>query len=397
MKVNFRKILEKPPERAAKDKQTVSDKPAILHTESSDGWGGQEIRILLEAKELRKRGYNVVLACQEQSGLAREARAAGVPVLHVKMRSHFDLFAIWKLRKLMRLNNFQIVNTHSSRDSWVASFASKLAGVPALIRTRHLSVPISTHPLNIVYRLPDVIVTTSEATRNFIIERNQIDEGSVVSIPTGAVLERFDPSYRASHLKGELGLSEDAPVIAKVAVLRSWKRHDVFLLAARRVLEREPKARFLIVGDGPQRENLERKVKELGLERAVIMTGHRTDVPALLSITDVSCLVSDSAEGVPQTVTQSLAMGKAVIGTNVGGIPELIVDGVTGYLIPPEDPDILADRILALLNDPAKAQAMGRAGRRLIEERYTCEIMVERLERLYREVLTAKTKVAAQV
>ncbi len=396
MKVNFRKILEKPPELAAKDEQTVPDKPSVLHTESSDGWGGQEIRILLEAKELRKRGYNVVLACQEHSGLSREARAAGVPVLHVKMRSHFDLFAIWKLRKLMRLNNFQIVNTHSSRDSWVASFASKLAGVPALIRTRHLSVPISTHPLNIVYRLPDVIVTTSEATRNFIIERNQIDEGSVVSIPTGAVLERFDPSYRASHLKGELGLSEDAPVIAKVAVLRSWKRHDVFLLAARRVLEREPEARFLIVGDGPQRENLERKVKELGLERAVIMTGHRTDVPALLSIADVSCLVSDSAEGVPQTVTQSLAMGKAVIGTNVGGIPELIVDEVTGYLIPPEDPDILADRILSLLNDPAKAQAMGRAGRRLIEERYTCEIMVERLERLYREVLTAKTKVAAQ-
>ena len=189
---------------------------------------------------------------------------------------------------------------------------------------------------------------------------------------------------------------EIVPVIAKVAVLRSWKRHDVFLLAARRVLEREPEARFLIVGDGPQRENLERKVKELGLERAVIMTGHRTDVPAILSITDVSCLVSDSAEGVPQTVTQSLAMGKAVIGTNVGGIPELIVDEVTGYLIPPEDPDILADRILSLLNDPAKAQAMGRAGRRLIEERYTCEIMVERLERLYREVLTAKTKVAAQ-
>ncbi|MCH6567573.1 MAG: hypothetical protein IH801_04305 [Nitrospinae bacterium] len=79
MKVNFRKILEKPPERAAKDKQTVPDKPAVLHTESSDGWGGQEIRILLEAKELRKRGYNVVLACQEQSGLSREARAAGVP------------------------------------------------------------------------------------------------------------------------------------------------------------------------------------------------------------------------------------------------------------------------------------------------------------------------------
>jgi glycosyltransferase involved in cell wall biosynthesis len=182
-----------------------------------------------------------------------------------------------------------------------------------------------------------------------------------------------------------------------VAVLRSWKRHDVFLHAARKVLLHEPRARFLIVGEGPQRKNLERRIKQMGLRESVLMTGYRTDVPAILSITDVSCLVSDSAEGVPQAVTQSLAMGKATVGTNVGGIPELIVDGVTGFLIPPKDPDILAERILALLDDPAKARAMGQAGRRLIEQRFTSENMVEQLERLYQEILTAKTLVAAEV
>ncbi|MEE8219475.1 MAG: glycosyltransferase [bacterium] len=384
-------------ERVSRGEKTVPTRPAVLHTESSDGWGGQEIRILLEAKELRKRGYNVVLACQKHSGLSREAQAAGLPVLHVTMRNNFDLVAIWKLCRIMRWNKFHIVNTHSSRDSWVASFASKLAGVPALIRSRHLSVPIATHLLNIVYHLPDVIITTCESTRRDMIERNRINENSIVSIPTGVVLDRYDPDYRAPHLKSELGLADEAPIITMVAVLRSWKRHDIFLQAARKVLAHEPSARFLIVGEGPQRKNLERRIKQLGLGESVLMTGYRTDVPAILSITDVSCLVSDSAEGVPQAVTQSLAMGKATVGTNVGGIPELIVDGVTGFLIPPKDPDILAERILALLDDPAKARAMGQAGRRLIEQRFTSENMVEQLERLYQEILTAKTRVAAEV
>ncbi len=382
----FAQVLQ----RVARGEEMVPDKPAVLHTESSDGWGGQEIRILLEAEELRKRGYEVVLACQKNSGLSRNAQAAGVPVEHVTMRSYFDVFAILRLRSFIRRRNFQIVNTHSSRDSWVASFASKLAGVPALIRTRHLSVPIATHLFNIVYHLPDVIITTCESTRMDMIERNRLDEHSIVSIPTGVVLDRYDPDYRAPHLKRQLGIPEEAPVISKVAVLRSWKRHDVFLRAARAVLSKVPEARFLIVGEGPQRRNLERLIRQLGLERSVIMTGYRTDVPDILSITDISCLVSDSAEGVPQAVTQSLAMGKPTIRTSIGGIPELIVDGVTGYLIPPADPEALAEKILSLLKDPAKGAAMGAAGRSLIQERFSCETMLERLDSLYRAVLSAK-------
>jgi glycosyltransferase involved in cell wall biosynthesis len=381
-------------EQVALGEVIVPVKPAVLHTESSDGWGGQEIRILLEAQELRKRGYDVVLVCQKNSGLSQNAQNAGVPVEHVTMRSYFDIFAIMKLRNLMRQRNFQIVNTHSSRDSWVASFASKLAGVPALIRTRHLSVPIATHLFNIVYHMPDVIITTCESTRRDMIERNRIEENAIVSIPTGVILDRFDPGYTTPNLKTELGIAQDAPVISKVAVLRSWKRHDVFLRAAQRVLAVKPEARFLIVGEGPQRKNLERMIKQMGLDEAVIMTGYRTDIPEILSITDVSCLVSDSAEGVPQAVTQSLAMGKPTVGTNVGGIPELIVDGVTGYLIPPADPLILAEKILALLNDPPKATAMGKAGRALIRERFSCEIMLKRLEALYHDVLGVKAKAA---
>lgn len=388
----FAKVLEK----VARGDIEIPERPAVLHTESSDGWGGQEIRILLEAQELRKRGYEVVIVCQKNSGLSRYAKASGVPVEHVKMRSYFDVFAILRLLSMMRKRNFQIVNTHSSRDSWVASFASKLAGVPALIRTRHLSVPIATHLFNIVYHMPDVIITTCESTRKDMIERNRIDENSIISIPTGVVLERFNPDFEAPSLRARLGIDEDAPVITKVAVLRSWKRHDIFLRAAKEVLESKPTARFLIVGEGPQRKNLERMIRNLGLDEAVIMTGYRTDVPDILSITDISCLVSDSAEGVPQAVTQSLAMGKPTIGTNVGGIPELIIDGVTGYLIPPSNHEVLAEKILALLEDPQKAAEMGRAGRLLIQQQFSCEIMLQRLEHLYKETLREKALAAAR-
>ena len=230
-----------------------------------------------------------------------------------------------------------------------------------------------------------MIITTCESTRKVMIRTNRLSENNVISIPTGVVLKKFDAHRNSSDgLKKSLEIDDKFPIICKIAVLRSWKRHDIFLEAARRIVQEIPEARFLIVGEGPQRENIKKRIKKLGLTENVIMTGYREDIPGILAISDISVLVSDSAEGVPQIIVQSLAMKKPVIGTNVGGIPELIIDGKTGILIEPNNPDILAEKILILLRDKDFAKRLGEEGRKLVEERFSSAIMVDKLERIYK-------------
>ena len=362
----------------------------VLHTESSDGWGGQEIRILLEAQELIKQGHKVTIVCPPHSGLAQRASKADIPTVFIKFRHIFDVFAIWKIIRLIKKKDIHIVHTHSSIDSWIASVASKMAGVPILVRTRHLSVPIATHMLNFVYRMPDAIITTGESIRRRMIEVNKLDGHRIVSIPTGVQLDKFNPNITASYLREELSIGEQTPIITMVAVLRSWKRHEVFLESAKWVLCEFPQARFLIVGDGPGWERIHGKIMELNLGKNVIMTGHRENMPEILSATDVAVLTSERYEGVPQAVLQYLAMERPVVATDVGSISEAIQHGKTGILVPPNDARNVAEGVLRLLNDEKLARRLGKNGRKLVEERFSSQAMMEATLNLYYHLYKVK-------
>jgi len=362
----------------------------VLHTESSDGWGGQEIRILLESQELIRRGHNVTIVCPPHSGLARRASKADIPTVLIKFRHIFDAFGIWKIIRLIKERDIHIVHTHSSIDSWVASIASKISGVPILVRTRHLSVPIATHLFNFVYKMPDAIITTGESIRRRMIEVNKLEGQKIISIPTGVQLDRFNPGVTAPYLREELRIGNDTPVITMVAVLRSWKRHEIFLEAAKWVLGEFPQAKFLIVGNGPGWERIQGKIAEFKLGKKVIMTGHREDIPQILSITDVAILTSERYEGVPQAVLQYLAMERPVIATDVGSISEVIKDGETGILVPPNNAKDVAQGILKLLNDRELGQRLGKNGRKLVEERFNNQAMMEATLNLYYHLYKAK-------
>lgn len=362
----------------------------ILHTESSDGWGGQEIRILLEAQELIKRGHNVTIVCPPHSGLVQRASKADIPTILINFHRMFDVFALWKIMRLIKKKGIHIVHTHSSIDSWVASIGSKMAGVPILVRTRHLSVPIATHIFNFVYKMPDAIITTGESIRRRMIEINKLDGHRVLSIPTGVQLDRFNPRVTASCLREELHIGSDTPVITMVAVLRSWKRHEVFLEAAKWVLYKFPQAKFLIVGDGPGWERIHGKIVEFNLGENVIMTGHREDIPEILSVTDVAVLTSERYEGVPQAVLQYLAMERPVVATSSGSTDEAIRDGETGILVPPNNARNVAEGILRLLNDKELGQRLGKNGRKLVEERFSSQAMMDVTLNLYYDLYKRK-------
>ncbi len=362
---------------------------SVLHTEWSNGWGGQEIRILSECLGLAERGHRVELAGCPQGRLRARAQEAGLTFHPLAMAGPWDLPALWRLKGLMARLGTQVVHTHSSVDSWLGGMAARL-GSAACVRTRHLSAPVNTSPLNVVYKLPQMVVTTGTGIRRHLVEDYGLSPERVVSIPTGVDTRRFRPAEPDPELMAELGLEPGAPVVAMVAVLRSWKRHDVFCRMAREVLARRPETRFLIVGHGPGWERVNRYLDEMDLRPAVIMTGHREDIQRILPLCTVCALTSDKNEGVPQAVLQELACGRAVVASRAGDIPEVVRHRRTGLLVPPGEVGPLTEAVLELLDRPELRQRLGAEGRRMVQAEYSRERMLDATEEVYARALAAK-------
>lgn len=362
---------------------------SIVHTEWSDGFGGQEHRILLECREMIRRGHRAALVCRPEAEIRRKAEEAGIPVHPMPIRSSFDAAAIAGMVRLFRREKVDVVNSHSGKDSWVGSMAAKIAGVPLLLRTRHISVPVRRGWYNLIYRWPDGYVTTGEMIREHLIGVG-IEPDRVVSIPTGVDMARFSPDVSGDPVRAEFGVGRVEPLVSMIGVLRSWKRHDVFLEAVRLLREGGLPLRALIVGEGPQRERIVGEIAGKNLAGAVGMTGYRRDVPAIIAASDAVVLPSDRFEGVPQVILQSLAMGRPVVASPIGGIPEVVRHEETGLLIPAGNAPAFAEAIGRLLADPSLRERLGAAGRELVLSRYSSTAMCEKTEAFYDRLARGK-------
>lgn len=360
----------------------------VLHTEASVGLGGQEIRILTETRWLLDHGWNALIACQPQSRLHAEAKAADLPVAAVRMRGTLDAGALLALRRLVRGAGVDVVHTHSSVDSWLASLAARSLGVP-VVRSRHVSIPILRRRA-LVYRLADRVITTGDAIKAIVESHAGVPAARVVSVPAGVDTTRFHPGLSGKAVREELGLGAETPLVGLVANVRGSKGHEFFIGAARIVVTALPAARFLIVGDGIGFDDVRRRVREAGLEREIIMTGFRRDIPDVMAALDVLVLPSTRSEATSQVIPQALAVGTAVVASAVGGIPEIVRDGETGRLVPPGDAGAIAAAVLDLLRDPARARALAEAGRALIHRRYTVDAMMTATTGIYRELLARR-------
>ncbi|MBN2654254.1 MAG: glycosyltransferase family 4 protein [Nitrospirae bacterium] len=355
----------------------------ILHTESSTGWGGQEIRILRESLGMIKRGYKVIIATPESGKLYKRSIAAGIKTLPFKFQKK-NPFSYIKMRSLLTQNKPDIINTHSSSDSWVASCTAKLLCKDIkVVRTRHISVPISRFILNkILYtHMTDMIMTTGEMIKNTMVEHNEFPAHKIVSVPTGVDLDEFDPKkYQQRDFQRKF-------TIGMVGVLRSWKGHEYFLKAAALLKDKLNNALFLIVGDGPQKENIKNLISQFELEKHVAMLGHRDDIPNLLSTIDILVHPSYSSEGIPQTLLQALSMRRPVIASDAGAINEIIINEQTGLLIHAKKPALLSDAILRLHNNPDLRNFLGKNGRQLVISNYSFDSMLDKIEKLYKKLL----------
>lgn len=362
----------------------------ILHTESSLGWGGQERRILAEAAAMQRRGHRVLLACDPRGQLYLRAREQGCSPYPLACGGWRNLRAWWRLRRLLREQQVDILNTHSSLDSWIGALAWRSLGKrPHLVRTRHLSTRVQANfPTRWLYRVPEAIITTGEATRELLHRHLGVPEDRIFSIPTGIPLDKFAPREPEAELRARLQIPPEAFVCGSVAVLRSWKGH-LYLLEALRELVRTGKPAFLlVVGDGPYRVVIEGKVRELDLEPWVRFAGYQDEVALWIALMDAVVLASYANEGVPQALLQAMAMGKAVVGTALGGIPEVVIEGETGLLAPPRDAAALAQALRLLSEDAAYRAELGRRGRELVVEKFSLEQMAAAVEEVYEAVIS---------
>ncbi|MBF0528525.1 MAG: glycosyltransferase, partial [Deltaproteobacteria bacterium] len=213
-----------------------------------------------------------------------------------------------------------------------------------------------------------------------------------ISIPTGVDLDIFNPEISTEDVRAEFGLVPGQRVITMVAVLRSWKRHEVFLEAAAYLTATRPDIRFFIVGEGPRRPDIEAAIAALNLNSRVIMTGHRSDVAKILAVSDVCVLTSESSEGVPQAVLQYQAMARPVVATNVGGVPEVIEHERTGLICPINDHLAVAEAVARILDDPGLAERLGREARRYVEEKHSLQAMAGTTLELYERIYRGKLK-----
>jgi glycosyltransferase involved in cell wall biosynthesis len=361
----------------------------ILHTESSQGMGGQEYRVLAEAQGMGRRGHQVVIAAPTNSPLLEMAREAGVTCeeLPVGLQGWVRLIPLF-LRLISRYH-IQVIHTHGSQDSWTASLAARVSPLkPIIIRARHKSTKVSKsfrHML-LYRRLPHALVTTGEALREQFIVEIGLHPAAVFSIPTGVDLKRFYPKPANTHLKEGLGIAEDGPVIGTVAFLRPEKGIELLIDAVELLRESFPRLQCVIVGNGPAYHQLLGRVHERKLDRMVTFTGFRQDIPDLLRLMDVVVLPSLSGEGLPQALTQALALERPVVASRDGAIPEVVRDGQTGLLADPNEPGVLAGKVAFLLQHPERAKALGKAGRELVERQFSEECMLLKTEEVYRRV-----------
>ena len=355
----------------------------ILHTEWSEGWGGEEIRIIHEMKMIRSEGVEVYLACRENSLIKDEAIANNIKVFVLPFRGNVDFITLLKLKKIIKYYSINIVNTHSGKDTWVGGFAAKLAGVK-FIRTRHLSNKINSSRLNFINELADYVFTTGEKVRDDMIKYNRINENKIISIPTGIDDSIFNPAiYSKAECKRELKIKDSEIAIGILAVLRKFKRHDLFLKMAKSLIKKFPNKGlvFIIAGDGPQKENIEKIINELNLTEYVKMVGHINNAPKFLCAIDILVLSSDSKEGVPQSVMQGLFMNKQVVSSDTGSTRDLFHNN-NFQLVQKGDEAALINGVSIFLNNFDEVST-----RKHMIRNFSSRGMVKKIMTSYKEIL----------
>jgi glycosyltransferase involved in cell wall biosynthesis len=355
--------------------------------------GGGEISLLDLLHGLNKEKFNPLVVCPFKGDLTEEIEKLGIEVEIVQMKGlkipnpFLFISSIIKLSRILKDREILLVHANGSRCAIYGVIACKIVKVPIIWHVRILE---SNGLLDrFLAKFSSIIIVNSNAVKErfkWLKDKNRLEV-----IYNGIDLKKFSPSFKGEKIRKEFGFSMEMPIIATIGRLDWYKAHRYFLQAAKKVKKIIPNAHFLIVGDGDSRGYLENLTKELGLGENVIFAGDRKDIPDILSSVDLFVLSSVS-EGFGRVVVESMACEKPVVATRVGGIVEIVEDGITGKLVPPKNSQALAEVIIELLNNKREAKNMGIAGRKRAERMFDIEENVKKTENLYEKILKCRAR-----
>jgi glycosyltransferase involved in cell wall biosynthesis len=359
----------------------------IIHSEAATSFGGQEGRVFKEMKAMREQGHYLEAICQPQAELARRLVEVGFKVHLFDMDGPANyLKGIFKSSRILRQGHFDVLNTHSRRDTVIVAAAGRLAGTPLIVRTRHLSNKVGS--LWSYTMLPHRVITVSNYVRQHLIEKG-VPMERVATAYSPIVLP---PPIQHSTLRQELGLIDNDIVVGCVAVMRAKKGHRHLINAMLPLMGERPNLHLVFVGGGsPVFEQIQAYVAELGLQHRIHLMGTRHDVPNLLAGFDLFALATQQ-EAAGTVYAEAAASGLPVIGTKVGGVAEMMRDGVTGILVPPNDLAALTSALRQLIDDPILRRRMGKAAHDMVwrEGRFSEERLAHTTEALYHQWLTER-------
>ena len=379
----------------------------VLHVlEATTGGTRRHLFDLVTRLDPARFAVHVVVSTRRDPGFladleALRARGLGVTVIPMTREIHplRDAVALLRLRVAIRTARPDIVHTHSSKGGFLGRIAARLAGVPVVVHTPHVfAFQMAVGPLRRrlylalergAARLADRIICVCPAERAAAILARVAQPAQLVVIENG--IAPLPPPIAAARaqMRSELAIRPDELVVGTVGRYTRQKGHADLLAAAPAVLQRHPRTRFVLAGAGELRPAIEAQIARLALGDHVLLVGAQEDAARFYPAFDVTVLPS-LWEGLPYSLLEAMAAGAAVVATRVGGIPDVILSGKTGLLVPPLAPEALAQAIAALLADPALRARLGAAARALVPVRYAVDTMVRKTAELYAVRLAAR-------
>jgi L-malate glycosyltransferase len=358
----------------------------VMHVLNTLQTGGAEYLVLNVAKSYDQRRFEMMVCSMGGDGeIGDELRALGIPVFVLERRQGLDPLLMPRLLRLIRRQRVKVVHTHNVAPWLYAGIAGRLGGA-RVCHTEHSNLFPQQRALRRAERLlgkiSKAVICDGEDVRRQLIEEQRLSPRNVVTIYNGVDTALYARLVDRAAGRRALGLADDTPVVATVARLEPVKDQGMLLRAFERVGGELPEARLVLVGDGSVRGDLEEQARRPGLAGRVIFLGRRADVAALLPLFDVFVL-SSTSEGLPLTVLEAMAAGLPCVSTSVGAVPEAVVEGQTGLLVPTGDSDRMAAALIRLLRDPGLRRQLGGAGQRRARAEFDLKSMTRRYEDLY--------------
>jgi L-malate glycosyltransferase len=354
--------------------------------------GGTELNAVRTAEHLDRERFDLRFLCLQPHGpLRTRLDALGIPVIDVGIPGFLTAGAVRRgleIKRLVRTEGIHVVHAHDPYGNVLAAPSARLAGGAAVIASHRWWRDV--HPLKVrvgnrmSYRFAHRVLANSRSVGQLVIRDEGVSESRLVVIPNfvdASAFEPLDPARRAG-LRARVGLSTTDVAVGMIANLNPVKDHAMLLRAAARVLAVSPDVRFVLVGDGRERQALTEQAATSGIADRVLFPGRLPHEPGMAGMFDVSVL-SSREEGFPNFVVESMAAGRAVVATNVGGVPDAVINGSTGLLVRSGDDQAAADALLRILGDPALREQLGAAASRYAREHYHQKVVLRALESLY--------------